>query len=206
VDATQQLAFSTMNPNGSKEPLSTFDELEQLMRRWLELIGEDPDREGLRDTPRRVAKAWLGELLTGYDKDAKDLFTVFESDGYDQMIIVKDLDVRSMCEHHCLPFVGKAHIGYIPTDKIVGLSKLARLVDMFSRRLQVQERLTAQIADAMVEHLQPLGAMVVLEAEHTCMSLRGVQQHGSTTVTSAVRGVFLDDSKNSKAEFLAMIK
>jgi GTP cyclohydrolase I len=171
----------------------------------LEEIGEDPTREGLQDTPRRVAKAWLTELAVGYEGDPQTFMTEFENEGYDQMILVKDISFSSFCEHHMLPFIGKAHVAYIPRDRIVGLSKIPRLVNYFARRLQVQERLTAQVADAIVEYLDPLGVMVVLEAEHSCMSMRGIQAHGAQTTTSAVRGVFLDDKKRSKEEFLRLI-
>ncbi len=168
-------------------------------------IGEDPEREGLQDTPRRVAKAWLTELATGYSDDPDNFMTEFENEGYDQMILVRDISFSSFCEHHMLPFIGKAHVAYIPKDHIVGLSKIPRLVNHFARRLQVQERLTAQVADALVEYLDPLGVMVVIEAEHSCMAIRGIQAHGATTTTSAVRGVFLDDKKQSKEEFLRLV-
>lgn len=188
------------------EGTAAVTDMVSAVKSMLYAIGEDPDREGLRQTPFRVAKAWLTELFSGYTEDPGDYMTTFENEGYDQMILVKDVPVYSCCEHHALPFFGKAHVGYIPNDRIVGLSKIPRLVNTFSRRLQVQERLTAQIADAMVEHLDPKGVMVIIEAEHTCMSIRGVQAIGTTTTTSAVRGVFLSNEKESKEEFLRLVR
>lgn len=175
------------------------------VRQMLVAIGEDPQRNGLVDTPGRVAKAWLTELFVGYYQDPADVFTTFESEGFDQLVVVADVPLISMCEHHCLPFVGKVHVGYIPNGKIVGLSKIPRLINVFARRLQVQERLTSQIAEAMMTYLNPHGVIVVAEAEHMCMTLRGVQVAGTKTTTSAVRGVFLDDTKNSKNEFFQII-
>lgn len=177
--------------------------IESHVRAILGLLGEDPRREGLRQTPLRVAKAY-DELLSGYDRDVGDLFTCFESEGYDELVLVRDVPFVSLCEHHILPFYGRAHVGYIPSDRIAGLSKLARLVDVFARRLQVQERLTVQVADALVEHLRPLGAICVVEAEHSCMAMRGVKKTGSVTVTSAVRGVFKEDAK-AREEALSLI-
>lgn len=179
--------------------------IESATRDILRAIGEDPDRDGLQDTPRRVAKAYLKDLMTGYTQKPEDFMTVFSNEGYDQMVIVKDIPFTSFCEHHMLPFQGIMHVGYIPNQKIVGLSKIPRLVEMYARRLQVQERLTAQVADAMVNYLNPLGVMVVADAVHSCMSIRGVESVGSSTTTSAVRGVFLDDAKNSKTEFLRLV-
>jgi GTP cyclohydrolase I len=167
-------------------------------------VGEDPEREGLRDTPSRVARAYL-EMLSGYHQDPADLFRTFEAESYDSMVVVRDLGFRTLCEHHALPFYGVAHVAYIPNGRIIGLSKIARLVDLFSRRLQVQERLTVQIADTMVQYLDPMGVAVVLEGEHLCMASRGVRKEGSTTITSAVRGVFLDPAKGARDEFLRLI-
>lgn len=157
-------------------------------------IGEDPDRDGLRDTPDRVARAYA-EMFTGLGADAGEvLATTFEL-GHDEMVLVRDIELWSMCEHHLVPFTGVAHVGYIPADsgKITGLSKLARLVDAYARRPQVQERLTTQIADEIERTLQPKGVLVVIEAEHLCMSMRGVRKPGSSTVTSAVRGLFREN-------------
>lgn len=166
-------------------------------------IGEDPEREGLLKTPERVAKAY--EFLTkGYHQDADSILNgaVFE-EKYDEMVIVKDIDFYSMCEHHMLPFFGKIHVAYIPNGKIIGLSKIPRLVDMFARRLQVQERLTRQIADILEEKLQPKGVAVVAEGYHMCMMMRGVQKQNSTTTTSAVHGAFR--AEKTRLEFLNLI-
>jgi len=166
-------------------------------------IGENPEREGLIDTPERVAKAY--EFLTkGYHQDANSILNgaIFE-EKYDEMVIVKDIDFYSMCEHHMLPFFGKVHVAYIPKGKIVGLSKIPRLVDMYARRLQVQERFTQQIADVLEEKLQPKGVAVVVEGYHMCMMMRGVQKQNSTTTTSAVHGAFR--AEKTRMEFLNLI-
>jgi GTP cyclohydrolase I len=167
-------------------------ELARLVRRQLELLGEDPQREGLLKTPERVAKA-LAWLTHGSDSDARDVIgdAVFE-EAHENMVMVRDIEVYSLCEHHLLPFFGKAHIAYIPNGRIVGLSKLPRIVDVFARRLQVQERLTEQIAQAVEEALAPRGVGVVIEAVHLCMMMRGVEKQNSSTITSALRGVFRD--------------
>ena len=169
------------------------DKVERGVRLVLEGIGEDLDRDGLRDTPARVARMYA-EITSGLREDpAQVLRAVFE-EGHDEMVMIRDIPIASICEHHLTPFIGKAHVAYIPNDegRITGLSKLARLVDGLARRPQVQERLTTQIADAMVERLEPQGALVVIEAEHLCMSMRGVRKPGAVTVTSAVRGSFRD--------------
>lgn len=174
------------------------------VRELLAAIGEDPDRDGLRDTPLRVAKAWI-ELGGGYDTDAAEILgTTFDID-HDELVLVKDIRLVSMCEHHMLPFTGVAHVGYIPSagGRVTGLSKLARLVESYARRLQVQERLTTQIAEALVEHLDARGVIVVVEAEHTCMTMRGVRKPGSRTVTSAVRGQLRDPA--TRAEAMSLI-
>ncbi len=166
-------------------------------------IGEDPNREGLLDTPERVAKSY--EFLTkGYNQDIDTVINgaIFE-EKYDEMVIVKDIDFYSMCEHHMLPFFGKVHVAYIPNGKIVGLSKIPRIVDMFARRLQVQERLTQQIADVLEEKLEPKGVAVVVEGYHMCMMMRGVQKQNSTTTTSAVHGAFR--AEKTRLEFLNLI-
>ena len=179
------------------------EDLEELVRRQLELIGEDPDREGLLKTPQRVA-ASLKWLTRGYERDARQVIgdALFE-ESHSNMIMVRDIELYSMCEHHMLPFYGKAHVAYIPNGRIVGLSKLPRVVDVFSQRLQVQERLTEQIAEAICEVLDPLGVGVVIEAYHLCMMMRGVQKQNSKTITSALRGVFRDDPK-TRDEFLRL--
>jgi GTP cyclohydrolase I len=166
------------------------DKVERGVRLLLEGFGEDLARDGVRDTPARVARMYE-EITSGLRSEPADVLVVFE-DGHDEMIIVRDIPMYSLCEHHLLPFVGKAHVAYIPNEqgRITGLSKLARLVDGLARRPQVQERLTTQIADAITERLEPRGAMVVIEAEHLCMTMRGVRKPGSVTVTSAVRGQF----------------
>ena len=179
------------------------DELQSLVRRQLELLGEDPTREGLLRTPLRVAKS-LAWLTRGYALDVAAVVGegVFE-EGHENMILVRDIELYSLCEHHMLPFFGKAHIAYIPDGKIVGLSKLPRIVDMFARRLQVQERLTEQIARAVEDVLQPRGVGVVIEAFHLCMMMRGVEKQNSKTITSALRGTFRSDGK-TRDEFLRL--
>ena len=165
--------------------------IEKAVREILEAIGEDPDRDGLKDTPIRVARAYA-EIASGLHEDPAEHLTVTFESSHDEMVIVRDIPLYSLCEHHLLPFSGTAHVAYIPGDdgRITGLSKIARLVEGYSRRPQVQEQLTVQIADAMERTLEPRGVMVIIEAEHLCMSMRGVQKAGSTTVTSAVRGLF----------------
>ena len=177
-------------------------ELESIVRRQLEMIGEDPAREGLLDTPKRVAKS-LRWLTQGYRTCVEDVVGtgVFKSEGHRNMVMVRDIELYSLCEHHMLPFFGKAHVAYIPDQQIVGLSKIPRIVDVFARRLQVQERLTEQIATAIDEVLKPSGVGVVIEAYHLCMMMRGVEKQNSKTITSAVRGAFKDDAK-TREEFL----
>ncbi len=178
-------------------------EFERVIHRTLELIGEDPDREGLKKTPQRVANA-LTWLTRGYDMNVRDVVgdAVF-NENHSSMVMVRDIELYSLCEHHMLPFFGRAHIAYIPDGKIVGLSKLPRIVDMFARRLQVQERLTEQIATAVQDVIAPKGVGVVIEAVHLCMMMRGVQKQNSQTVTSAVRGIFRNDAR-TREEFLAL--
>jgi len=179
--------------------------MQDLIRTLLGKLGEDPDREGLRDTPRRV-EASFRFLTSGYEADVDKvlnnaLFTV----DYSEMVIVKDIDFYSLCEHHLLPFFGKVHVAYIPNDKVIGLSKVPRLVDVFARRLQVQERLTNQIAATIERKIQPVGVAVVVEATHLCMSMRGVEKQNSFAVTSAMLGAFRNSSR-TRAEFLELIK
>lgn len=168
------------------------EKIRQAVRLFLEGIGEDPEREGLKDTPERIARM-CSELFGGMDEDAGvHLSRTFSADQ-SEMVLEKDITFYSMCEHHALPFYGKAHIAYIPDGKVVGLSKLARTVEVFARRLQIQEQLTGQIADALMEYMQPKGAIVMLEAEHMCMTMRGIKKPGSQTVTLARRGMFEED-------------
>ncbi len=168
------------------------EKIRQAVRLFLEGIGEDPEREGLKDTPDRIARM-CSELYGGMDEDAGvHLARTFSADN-SEMVLEKDITFYSMCEHHALPFYGKAHIAYIPDGKVVGLSKLARTVEVFARRLQIQEQLTGQIADALMEYMKPRGAIVMLEAEHMCMTMRGIKKPGSQTVTLAKRGVFKTD-------------
>src|SRR5262245_36445285 len=179
--------------------------MENTIRRLLEDLGEDPDREGLRQTPRRVTQA-LQFLTSGYDTNLDEiingaLFTV----EYNEMVIVRDIDFYSLCEHHMLPFFGKCHVAYIPDGRVIGLSKLPRIVDAFARRLQVQERLTQQIAETIDAKAAPLGVGVVVEATHLCMAMRGVEKQNSVTVTSAMRGVFHGDAR-TRSEFLELIR
>ncbi len=178
-------------------------EFEHLVHRMLEMLGENPDRPGLLKTPERVAKS-LAWLTRGYGMDVHDVVgdAVF-ADPYSSMVMVRDIELYSLCEHHMLPFFGKAHIAYIPDGRIVGLSKLPRIVEVFARRLQVQERLTEEVAQAIQEVLNPKGVGVVIEAYHLCMMMRGVQKQNSQTVTSAVRGIFRNDAR-TREEFLAL--
>ena len=178
--------------------------MQDLIRQLLAQLGEDPSREGLLETPRRVADS-LKFLTSGYATDIDELingalFTV----PYNEMVIVRDLDIYSLCEHHLLPFFGKCHVAYIPDGRVIGLSKIPRIVDAFARRLQVQERLTLQIADTIEQKVRPLGVAVVVEATHLCMAMRGVEKQSSVTVTSAMRGVFHKDPR-TRAEFLELI-
>ena len=179
--------------------------VEDLVSKLLQEVGENPGREGLLRTPHRVAKAYEF-LLSGYTKDIKKVLNgaVF-NERYSEMVIVKDIDFYSLCEHHLLPFFGKCHVAYIPSDKVIGLSKIPRIVDVFSRRLQVQERLTNQIADTIRDKIQPLGVAVVMEATHLCMSMRGVEKQNSFAVTSAMTGAFRDNAR-TRMEFLELIK
>ena len=185
-------------------PEAAAAEYETLVRRQLELLGENPEREGLERTPERVAKA-MRWLTRGYDLTPQEVVGegVFAAEGHSNMVLVRDIELYSLCEHHMLPFFGKCHVAYIPNGKIVGLSKLPRIVEVFARRLQVQERLTEQIADAIDEVLEPAGVGVVIEAEHLCMMMRGVEKQNSKTLTSALRGSFRDDAR-TRDEFLRL--
>ncbi|MFG2139112.1 GTP cyclohydrolase I FolE [Streptomyces sp. NPDC048650] len=189
--------------------IGTFDEkrVESAVRELLIAVGEDPDREGLLETPARVARAYK-EIFAGLWQKPEDVLTTTFDIGHDEMVLVKDIEVVSNCEHHLVPFVGVAHVGYIPsTDgKITGLSKLARLVDVFARRPQVQERLTTQIADSLMEILEPRGVIVVIECEHMCMTMRGVRKPGAKTTTSAVRGQLRDAATRAEAMSLILAR
>jgi GTP cyclohydrolase I len=189
----------------SREKKVNLDLIAQGVRLILEGIGEDTERQGLRRTPERVAE-FYAELTEGIWEDPSEHLVPLPGDSHDEMVIVKDIAIASICEHHLAPFVGRCHIAYIPKGgRIVGLSKLARIAEIYSKRLQVQERLTTEIANTLNEHLQPLGVMVVIEAEHTCMTLRGVKKSGAKTITSAVLGGFRKDPR-TRAEAMSLIK
>lgn len=192
--------------NLDAEPDEVYDlEFEALIKQMLDKIGEDPQREGLQRTPLRVAKA-MGFLTSGYGSTVEEVVrdAVF-NEACEEMVLVRDIEFYSLCEHHVLPFFGRAHVAYMPHGKVIGLSKVARIVDLFARRLQVQERLTNQVADALMEVLKPHGVAVIMEASHFCMMMRGVQKQNSVTVTSAMRGSF-KTNPSSRAELMSMIE
>ncbi|NJM20023.1 MAG: GTP cyclohydrolase I FolE [Richelia sp. RM2_1_2] len=195
-----EVSLSTQN-----QPKITDEEMMQAVRTLLLGLGENPDREGLKDTPKRVVKA-LQFLTKGYHESLDELLNgaVFTEDA-NEMVLVRDIDIFSSCEHHILPILGRAHVAYIPNGKVIGLSKIARICEMYARRLQLQERLTLQIADALQGLLKPQGVAVVVEASHMCMVMRGVQKPGSWTVTSAMRGVFAEDAR-TREEFMNLIR
>ena len=206
---SENMEANPFGQNGSAQSDSrgsgeTISEISDIGRRLIRAIGEDPEREGLIRTPQRVAYAW-DFLTSGYDMDIDAVLNdaIFREE-YDEMVLVRDIDFYSLCEHHMLPFFGKAHIAYIPNGKIVGLSKIPRIVDVFARRLQVQERMTQQIADTIEEYLDPQGVAVVTEAAHMCMMMRGVQKQNSMTTASAMKGVFKTQSE-TRSEFLTLI-
>ncbi len=186
-------------------PLKPIDneKIENAVRDILDAIGEDVDREGLHDTPARVARMYT-ELLGGMREQPELHFKSVFTEDYDEIVLLRDIPFFSMCEHHMLPFIGCAHVAYLPSGRVLGVSKMARIVDFFAKRLQVQERMTAQIADLMMEHLKPSGVAVVLEASHSCMTIRGIKKPGTTMVTSALRGMFRKDSR-SRNEILSLL-
>jgi GTP cyclohydrolase I len=202
MKAMKEDQFATMT---HREGAATPDPLEESVRAFLRQLGEDPEREGLLRTPLRVARS-LRFLTSGYQQDVdKVLNGALYSVAYDEMVIVKDIEIFSLCEHHLLPFFGRCHVAYIPTDKVIGLSKIPRLVDVFARRLQVQERLTNQIAETIMAKIKPLGVGVVIEAKHLCMIMRGVEKQNSVAVTSAMLGVFRDEIE-TREEFLSLVR
>jgi GTP cyclohydrolase IA len=194
-----------IDPAGAPSTGVDSARVEAAVRELLAAIGEDPNREGLKRTPSRVAKAYA-EMFAGLTVDPDDVLETTFDENHDELVLVKDIPLYSICEHHLVPWHGKAAVGYIPGEdgRITGLSKLARVVDLYAKRPQVQERLTSQVADAVMRRLEPQGVVVVVEAEHLCMAMRGVRKPGSTTVTSAVRGIFKSDSR-SRAEALGLI-
>ena len=204
----QPYAFEHLDDPSDDQPTGApldvdVPRIEKAVREILLAIGEDPDREGLLKTPNRVARAY-GELMAGLKIDPRmHLRTVFH-ERYQEVVLLRDIEFHSLCEHHLLPFTGKAHVAYLPDGKVVGLSKLARLVEGYARRPQVQERLTTQIADALMDELNPIGAACVIEAVHTCMTIRGVKKHGSTMVTSELRGIFKENPA-SRSEILSLM-
>jgi GTP cyclohydrolase I len=202
TEKTKRTEELTLTEPGS---VDKSESIADLVRRMLYLIGEDPDRDGLRRTPERFEKA-LRYLTSGYHQDPEKLLNgAMFSVCYDQMVLVKDIEIYSLCEHHMLPFFGKCHVAYIPDKKVVGLSKIPRLVNMFARRLQIQERLTNQIASAIQQNISPLGVGVVVEARHLCMVMRGVEKQNSQTVTSAMLGAFRENVQ-TREEFLSLIR
>ena len=177
---------------------------QKLVRAVLESIGEDPTREGLLDTPKRIVKMW-DEIFSGYNQTADSLLTTFDSEGHNQIVLLKDIELYSTCEHHMLPFFGRAHVAYLPGKKIIGISKLARLVDMYAKRLQIQERIGDQVTTALMKHLKPKGAVCIIEATHMCMRMRGVEKQNSVMVTSSMQGAFLKNQA-ARNELMQLIK
>ena len=169
-----------------------------------DLVGEDSEREGIKETPKRVVKAY-GELLSGYNINPKSLFKTFDAEQCDQMVLLKDIEMYSLCEHHLLPFSGKAHVAYIPNKRVIGVSKLARLVDCYSKRFQIQERIGDQVTDSLMKNLEPKGAACIIEAQHLCMRMRGVGKQNSVMVTSSLRGVFIEE-ESARQELMKLIR
>ena len=191
---------------GPETGMPSEEEARAAVRTLLRWAGDDPNREGLRDTPDRVIRAY-GEWFAGYAQDPVEMLqrTFEEVEGYDEMVVLRDIRFESFCEHHMAPIIGKAHVGYIPSNRVIGISKLARLVQVFGKRLQVQEKMTAQVASSLMEVLRPHGVAIVLEGEHHCMSTRGVMQHGTKMITSTMLGVFRTDSRTRK-DFMDIIR
>lgn len=189
-----------------ERPQEQIDRAQRLIRSQVEIIGEDPFREGLKDTPKRVVRMW-DEIFSGYSQDPRNLLTTFDSGGYDQIVLLKDIELYSMCEHHMLPFFGKAHVAYIPgkNEKVIGISKLARLLDIYAKRLQIQERIGKQVTAAIMEHLEAAGAACIIEATHMCMRMRGVEKQNSVMTTSSMRGTFLE-FPGTRNELMQLIK
>lgn len=207
MDARVKPPVAVVTRTSDESPRPSRAEAEEAVKTLIRWAGDDPDREGLLDTPARVTRAYE-EFYSGYtDESAASLLerTFEDVDGYDDMVLVRDIPFASHCEHHMVPFTGKAHIAYFPTDRVVGLSKLGRVVDIFARRLQTQEHLTAQILNAITDHLKPRGAAVMIEAEHLCMTIRGAHKHGSSTVTTQFTGVFRDDP-SEQVRFLSLVR
>lgn len=201
--------FTTTTAINKKDWINYFWEAdetpaEDAVIRLIEMIGEDPNREGLKDTPKRVIKAWQ-EMTSGYNQDVENIVTTFNEEVYDEIVLLKDIEFYSMCEHHMLPFFGKAHVAYIPDKSLIGVSKLARIVNVFSRRLQIQERLSNQITKAINETINPKGSACIIEAQHLCMTMRGVQKQKSVMTTSSLTGIFLTQP-SSKQELMRLIK
>jgi len=190
-----------MNPKNKKKV--DTERIEKAVNEILLAVGEDPQREGLQHTPKRVAKMYT-ELLAGMQLDPKEHVKSVFRENYDEVVLLRDVPFYSICEHHMMPFIGKAHLAYLPDGKVLGVSKLARIVDCFARRLQVQERLTSQVADFLMDNLKPKGVAVVIEASHSCMTIRGIKKPGSAMVTSALRGIFIRDPR-SRSEVLSLM-
>ncbi len=206
MDAVVNKLSPVQDARGTAAPMPTQREVEAAVNTLLRWIGEDPSREGLLDTPKRVANAYK-EMFAGYDKDpAEELGRTFEEvAGYDDLVLVRDIHFHSHCEHHMVPIIGRAHVAYLPDRKVVGLSKIARVVDIFAQRLQTQEALTAQIAGCIQEVLNPRGVAVMIEAEHMCMAMRGIRKQGSTTLTSTFTGAFRDHPEE-QVRFMTMLR
>lgn len=180
------------------------EKMKENIRQQISYIGENPNREGLVDTPKRIVKMW-DEIYVGYKQKPEDILTTFSADGCDQIVLLKDIEMYSMCEHHNLPFVGVAHIAYIPDEKVIGISKLARLLDIYAKRMQIQERLGEQVTAALMKYLKPEGAACIIEAQHLCMRMRGVSKQNSTMITSSMKGVFLTEN-SARMELMQLIK
>lgn len=189
--------WETDHPQGEEN-------IQQNILRQLQYIGEDPNREGVKDTPNRIVKMW-NEIFKGYNQDPTNIMTTFAADGYDQIVLLKNIELYSMCEHHMLPFYGKAHVAYIPDKKVIGISKLARLVDIYARRMQIQERIGDQVTNDLMEYLEPLGAACIIEATHMCMRMRGVEKQNSMMLTSSMKGAFRSKSA-ARAELMELIR